>query len=114
MISPCDSVYSGCRKQSVDSNLGQSNRAMPGEREEKALGGLENKQVLNEHWATEDAAWVSVPPLEIKKDGVSISVFTVTSTFRTAQDGTADELRIESMFPADESTERLFRDAVGH
>jgi hypothetical protein len=57
---------------------------------------------------------VPVLPLEITKDGISISVFTAISTFGTAQDITADELRIESMFPADEATEQLFRAAAGH
>ena len=31
------------------------------------------------------------------------------ATFGTAQDVTADELRIESFFPADAATEKLFR-----
>ena len=31
------------------------------------------------------------------------------ATFGTAQDVTADELRIESLFPADEATEKFFR-----
>ena len=92
------------------------------EREAEALGGQEMKEVLSELspyqgedvlWAAQDAALVPVLPLEITKDGISISVFTVISTFGTAQDVTADELRIESMFPADEATERLFRDAAG-
>jgi hypothetical protein len=36
----------------------------------------------------------------------------VIATFGTAQDVTADELRIESFFPTDEATERLFRQAA--
>jgi hypothetical protein len=40
---------------------------------------------------------------------VRISLFTVIATFGTAQDVTADELRIESLFPADAATEKLFR-----
>jgi hypothetical protein len=50
-------------------------------------------------------------PLELRKDGVRVSLFTVIATFGTAQDVTADELRIESFFPADEVTEKLFRQA---
>jgi hypothetical protein len=42
-----------------------------------------------------------------------ISLFTVLATFGTAQDVSADELRIESLFPADEATEALFRAAAG-
>lgn len=91
------------------------------QREAEALGGQEMKQVLAElsphqdsHtlWAAEDAALVPVLPLEFTKDGLQISLFTVIATFGTAQDVTADELRIESLFPADEATERLFRDAA--
>jgi transcriptional regulator with XRE-family HTH domain len=88
------------------------------QREAEALGGHEMKQVLLELsqfqdadtlWAAEDAALVPVLPLEVEKDGVRISLFTVIATFGTAQDVTADELRIESLFPADTATETLFR-----
>jgi transcriptional regulator with XRE-family HTH domain len=89
------------------------------EREAKALGGEEMRQVLSELrpyqdpdtlWSAEDAALVPVLPLEMEKDGLRISLFTVIATFGTAQDVTADELRIESLFPADEATASLFRD----
>jgi transcriptional regulator with XRE-family HTH domain len=90
-------------------------------REAEALGGREMKQLLAElgqhHdadrlWAADDAALVPVLPLEIEKDGARISLFTVIATFGTAQDVTADELRIEILFPADDATERLFRGAA--
>jgi hypothetical protein len=45
------------------------------------------------------------------KDGIHISLFTVIATFGTPQDVTADELRIECLFPADEATEQFFRNA---
>jgi transcriptional regulator with XRE-family HTH domain len=92
------------------------------QREAEALGGHEMKQVLLELsqfqdadtlWAAEDAALVPVLPLEVEKDGVRISLFTVIATFGTAQDVTADELRIESLFPADAATETLFRRVAG-
>jgi transcriptional regulator with XRE-family HTH domain len=88
------------------------------QREAEALGGQEMKLVLADlaqHqdaetlWAAEDAALVPVLPLEMEKDGLKISLFTVIATFGTAQDVTADELRIESLFPADAATEALFR-----
>ncbi len=88
------------------------------QREAESLGGQEMKRVLAElvpyqdidvSWPLEDAALVPVLPLEIEKNGVRVSLFTVIATFGTAQDVTADELRIESLFPADEATERLFR-----
>jgi hypothetical protein len=92
------------------------------QREAEALGGQEMKSVLAELtefqddetlWTGEDAALVPVLPLEIEKDGMRISLFTVIATFGTAQDVTADELRIESLFPADEATEALFRAGAG-
>jgi transcriptional regulator with XRE-family HTH domain len=93
-------------------------------READALGGQEMKAILAELapyqdaetlWSAEDAALVPVLPLEMEKDGLRVSLFTVIATFGTAQDVTADELRIESFFPADEATARLFRqtDAEG-
>jgi transcriptional regulator with XRE-family HTH domain len=88
------------------------------QREAESLGGQEMKQVLlglceyqdaDTLWAAADAPLVPVLPLEIEKDGMRISLFTVIATFGTAQDVTADELRIESLFPADAATEALFR-----
>jgi transcriptional regulator with XRE-family HTH domain len=88
------------------------------QREAESLGGEEMKAVLADlaqHqdaetlWAAEDAALVPVLPLEMEKDGLRMSLFTVIATFGTAQDVTADELRIESLFPADAATEQLFR-----
>jgi transcriptional regulator with XRE-family HTH domain len=90
-------------------------------REAEALAGEEMKVVMAELTqyqdgdtlrAAEDAVLVPVLPLEIEKDGARISLFSVIATFGTAQDITADELHIESFFPADEATERLFRAAA--
>ena len=90
-------------------------------READALGGDEMKQVLAELapyqddatiWTAEGTALVPVLPFNIEKDGLRISLFTVIATFGTAQDVTADELRIESLFPADAATEALFRTAA--
>lgn len=87
-------------------------------REAEALGGQEIERILAElgrfqdhHtlWAAEEAALVPVLPLELEKDGLRVSLFTVIATFGTAQDATADELRIESLYPADPATEELFR-----
>jgi len=87
-------------------------------REAEALGGEEMKMVLSDlsqHqdaetlWAAEELNLVPVLPIEIVKDGARVSLFTVIATFGTAQDVTADELRIESFFPADTATEQLFR-----
>jgi transcriptional regulator with XRE-family HTH domain len=90
-------------------------------READALGGQELQALLAELgpyqdaetlWAAEETALVPVLPLEIEKDGLRASLFTVIATFGTAQDVTADELRIESFFAADAATEALFRRAA--
>jgi transcriptional regulator with XRE-family HTH domain len=90
-------------------------------READALGGQEMKAVLADLsqyqdaetlWAAEETALVPVLPLEMEKDGLRVSLFTVIATFGTAQDVTADELRIESFFAADEVTDRIFRAAA--
>lgn len=87
-------------------------------REAETLGGEEMKMVLSDlsqHqnaetlWAAEELSLVPVLPLEIVKDGTRVSLFTVIAMFGTAQDVTADELRIESFFPADTATEQMFR-----
>lgn len=83
-----------------------------------AVGGQEMKTMLIDLAsfqdvellvATEETALLPILPLALEKDGLHLSLFTVIATFGTAQDITADELRIESLFPADEATERLFR-----
>jgi transcriptional regulator with XRE-family HTH domain len=88
------------------------------QREAEALGGEDVTVLLAElapHQdadtlgAGEDATLVPVLPLTIEKDGIRVSLFTVIATFGTAQDVTADELRIEFLFPADEATAALFR-----
>lgn len=92
------------------------------QRESEALGGEETRRILEELALyqdadtlrpAEDAPLVPVLPLEIEKDGLRISLFTVIATFGTAQDVTADEMRIESLFPADKATEQFFRSLAG-
>jgi transcriptional regulator with XRE-family HTH domain len=73
------------------------------------LDGLSEYQSAETLWSGEDVPLVPVLPLEIVKDGVKVSFFTVISTFGTAQDATANELVIESFFPADAATEQMFR-----
>ena len=89
-------------------------------READALGGQDMQQILAELAPYQDDATLGAPegfsllpvmPFEIEKDGLRVSLFTVIATFGTAHDVTADELRIESFFPADDATEHLFRAA---
>lgn len=91
-------------------------------REAEAVGNHEMKAVLDalapfqaeeRRWAQAgDVALVSVMPFELRIEGLDISMFAVVATFGTAQDVTADELRIETLFPADAATEALFRMAA--
>lgn len=60
-----------------------------------------------------DAPLVPVLPLTLILGEVRLSLFTVIATFGMAQDITADELRIESLFPADAATDALLRAAAG-
>lgn len=57
------------------------------------------------------APTVSVPvlPLRFQAGPVTINLYTVLSTFGTAQDVTADELRVETFFPADAPSDALLR-----
>lgn len=83
--------------------------AIGGEDVRALLEGLSQYQSAETLWAGEEAPLVPVLPVEIARDGLKVSLFTVISTFGTAQDATANELRIESFFPADEMTGQLFR-----
>jgi transcriptional regulator with XRE-family HTH domain len=93
------------------------------QREAEALGGGDMRRVLAELAPHQDAATLAaasadgalmpVLSFEIEVGGARIALFAVIATFGTAQDVTADELRIESLFPADAATEALFRGAAG-
>jgi len=88
------------------------------QREAEALGGQEMKAVLAELapfqdaevlWSAADAALVPVLPFSLQAGDQAISMFAIIATLGTAQDVTADELRIETLFPADPQSEALFR-----
>ncbi len=90
------------------------------QREADALAGHDMQALLAELRPHQDAHTLAaasaepllpVIPLEIGVGAARLSLFTVIATFGTAQDITADELRIESFFPADAATERLLRAA---
>ena len=44
-------------------------------------------------------------PLSLTKDGVTLNYFSMITTVGTPQTVTAEELRLECMFPADDKTE---------
>ena len=87
------------------------------QREADALAGADMQALLDALRPHQDAhtlapggevSLVPVIPLEIGQGKARLSLFTVIATFGTAQDITADELRIESLFPADEATRQFF------
>jgi hypothetical protein len=48
--------------------------------------------------------------MHIRKDATALRLFTTIATLGTPQDVTVQEIRIESFFPADEATARIFKD----
>ncbi|MDQ3034606.1 MAG: helix-turn-helix domain-containing protein [Myxococcota bacterium] len=52
-------------------------------------------------------------PVRFRRDDVELRLFTTLTTLGTPLDVTAQELRIESYFPADADTERFLRDLAG-
>jgi hypothetical protein len=48
-------------------------------------------------------------PVHIRKDGFELRVFSTIMTLGTPQDVTLQELRIETVFPADDASERVWR-----
>ncbi len=61
--------------------------------------------------AVSDEVLMPTLALELKFGEISIALFSVIATFGTPQDVTTDELRIESFFPANESS-RMYLEAL--
>jgi len=87
-------------------------------REAEALDGQDMKVVLADLapfqeaavlWSGADTALAPVLPFDMLVNGQKLSMFAIIATLGTAQDVTAEELRIETLFPADPDTEALFR-----
>jgi transcriptional regulator with XRE-family HTH domain len=88
-------------------------------REAQTLGGAEMATVLDAlaplqdtHvlWSAADTALMPIIPIKLRFGDISLSLFAIIATFGTAQDVTAEELRIETLFPADAATETFFRE----
>jgi len=47
-------------------------------------------------------------PMQLRKDGVALNLFTTITTLGTPHDVTVHELRLESFFPADEASRAWF------
>ncbi|NND66133.1 MAG: helix-turn-helix transcriptional regulator [Halioglobus sp.] len=58
--------------------------------------------------STLSGSQLPILPLELNVQGLSLSLFSVISTFGTPQDITTDELRIEAFYPTDEATQAFF------
>jgi hypothetical protein len=60
-----------------------------------------------DRWRAPDltAAPLPVIPVEFRKGRLAVSYFSMVTTVGTPQDVTAEEIRLESFFPADEATE---------
>ncbi|SFF22021.1 hypothetical protein SAMN04488120_1018 [Fontimonas thermophila] len=60
-----------------------------------------------------DASRLPVLPVHYRISGWDLRLFTMMTTFGTPQDVTADDLRVESFFPADEPSAALLRALAG-
>ncbi|WP_438390219.1 helix-turn-helix domain-containing protein [Caballeronia sp. DA-9] len=69
-----------------------------------AKSGWESPDMLNAGPATRT---MPVIPISFMKDGTTLNYFSMVTTVGTPQTVAAEELRIESMFPADDATEAL-------
>lgn len=66
---------------------------------------------LPARWRAAEALPEPAPvlPMDVEAHGVRLQLFSTITTFGTPLDVTADELRVESFFPADPATEALLR-----
>lgn len=66
---------------------------------------------IPEQWKIPDWEHPLTPilPMELEKDGMRVSLFTMIAMFGTPQDITVDELRLETFFPADKPSETLLQ-----
>jgi transcriptional regulator with XRE-family HTH domain len=71
-----------------------------------ALAPFQEPEIL---WSALDSMLLPVAPFKLALGDQRIALFAVIATFGTAQDVTTDELRIETLFPADAESEALFR-----
>jgi MmyB-like transcription regulator ligand binding domain len=102
------------------SNWDQTGEALIQRVHREAVGGIpdpETARLLDEvlalpdvppAWRTPDFGSTALPilPVEFAKDGLELSYFSLVTTVGTPQDVTLQEIRLESFFPADPTTER--------
>ena len=63
---------------------------------------------LSEGWSLDDGQ-PPVLPIHFRRDDTSLRLFTTIATLGTPRDITAQEIRVECFFPADDATEAVFR-----
>lgn len=70
---------------------------------------------IPERWRSREPGASSLPLLTtaFRSGDIALTFFSTLATFGTAQDVTIEELRIESMFPADEATATFCRSLAG-
>jgi hypothetical protein len=56
-----------------------------------------------------DARALPFLPMQLRKDGTELNLFTTITTLGTPHDVTVHELRVENFFPADEATASWFQ-----
>ena len=71
------------------------------------------QSMLAEYAQPARGALAPVIPIELEKDGISLSFFTVISTFGTPQDITTDELRVEAFYATNTETENAMQTLLG-
>lgn len=100
----CADLLHWIQREAMSDGLGSEAANLLGEL--AALPGIsETTRVANL-----DARALPFLPMQIRKDGVALNLFTSIATLGTPHDVTVHELRIESFFPADEATARWFRE----
>jgi transcriptional regulator with XRE-family HTH domain len=100
----CADLLHWIQREAMSDGLGSEAANLLGEL--AALPGISETTLL----ANLDARALPFLPMQIRKDGVALNLFTSIATMGTPHDVTVHELRIESFFPADEATARWFRE----
>ena len=99
----CADLLHWIQREAMSDGLGSEAASLLGEL--AALPGISAATRL----ANLDARALPFLPMQIRKDGVVLNLFTSIATMGTPHDVTVHELRIESFFPADEATARWFQ-----
>lgn len=81
----------------------------------KVLAEILNYPDIPKEWHIDDPMQDAPPvlPIEFELNGMVLSWITTIASFGTPQDITAEEIMIESMFPANEETEQIVKAMLG-